>query len=483
MSWLRSSVMSVSVFGLLIGSAIPASAQQSGLVDDEPDAITGDLGLSNGTVQFCVDEGMSLEEIEADSGECLTRFWTAERVAEAAENAEHQDEVLSEADLSGGSAQHRDGLFSEGDELPDLTDEQLGDLCTPASDDDPAEEFGDWADEVDSDGIWPPGVTESYSSIQTGQLLSTRPSVEALCGRDADDPVERQTYACSAAAVVTDAGDSIVITAGHCLHEGGANGGTFHQDVMFYPGWNAVDYFRPAMGGMYAGEVASVMPEYVEYATLGDTSIGSGNDDISGVANFRDVGFLVVGNDNSSIRQQSLRDRIGGYGISFEGNGVVGSNIAALGYPRYVECSEQESPQTHACVDMDISERENVDINIDASYTRGGLMVGCEERVEEGPEPISRVNISIDSSAAIRDCGFRPGVSGGPWLSGYDIETDTGVVVGVNSGLPYGTPSGVVMSPIFDHSEDGSVEDLYLCTSRVVDNRDVECAGDWRAWG
>lgn len=458
MSWLRSSVMPVSVFGLLIGGAIPASAQQSGLVDDEPDAITGDLGLSNGTVQFCVDEGMSLEEIEADSGECLTRFWTAERVAEAAENAEHQDEVLSEADLSGGSAQHRDGLFSEDDDRPEVPQEVIDRICSPR--DQVADPLPGWAEEIlEFDGTWVPGISEEYESLATGRLVATRPTVDQICGRNSDDPGERVTYSCSASLVETDVGDHLIITAAHCLHEGSEQG-AFYQDVMFFPGWNGIDYFHGSVGGSYRGEVAGILPGHIEdrdYLATPDES-----------ASASDLGFLVVGEDEFS--GDTASDQIEAHSIEFSDDS--GFTHTTLGYPSYLECAADESPLTHICADMDVSERESLDPDFPdfaIDYRPGHLLLGCESSASLWME-----NPSANDMLIMNNCFFDAGASGGPWLVDFDSNLGTGVVRSVTATL---IGESLVGGPFL--SDDA--EDLYECMSEVVDNTMAECREDWVA--
>ncbi len=112
----------------------------------------------------------------------------------------------------------------------------------------------------------------------------------------------RSNYVCSAAAVAS-ANRRLVLTAGHCVHDG--KGGGYVTNFLFVPG--------------YDGTKAATDP-YGRYAaaSLHTTSAWAGSSDLAG-----DVGFATLTTVPSST--------VGAFGLTF-GRGV-GLTTTAYGYP------------------------------------------------------------------------------------------------------------------------------------------------------
>ena len=399
--------------GVLLAGGVAHADESPDL--GEAEVISHDPVLSSEAMAECDAADIDYESDSLSAESCVDAFWTDERIAQALSNSSNDSQVAS---------------FS------------------PMGDDDPAVcqsegtvELGDWADDVPSDGIWSPGVTESYDSEMVGVFLSTRPTVSALCG---DEDISY--YACTASSVKTPGGDSLVVTAGHCVHEG--RDGTWHQNLHFMPAWNGVDYMRGNIRGSYDIKTVGVLPGYIEHGAI------SGADDES---NYHDVAFGVPSRDTSSFLAPTLGESVGGYDIRFNDS----SNFEAvhLGYPHFLECVGSESPQTHDCTNIDVSSRDVLDTNHEATYVPGGLMLGCEGSTREhhlGGNPLNPKAILLP------DCSFVGGASGGPWLSHYDADSGGGVVRAVLSGAPSRMP-GTMLATYFG----SEVEDLYECMAEV----------------
>ena len=420
---MRVGVSLFAAVGVLLAGGVAHADESPDL--GEAEVISHDPVLSSEAMVECDAAGIDYESDSLSAESCVDAFWTDERIAQALFNSGNDSQVASSSPMG------NDGPA----------------VCQSEG----TVELGDWTDDVPSDGIWPPGVTESYDSRMVGILLSTRPTVDAICG---NGPFHY--YACTASAVKDSVGvNSLIVTAGHCVHEG--SDGTWHENVMFMPAWNGVDYMRGNLGGSYGVETVGVLPGYIEHKIIGGNSPES---------NYHDVAFGVPGKDTSHFQQLSLGERVGGYGISF--NDTSDFDAVLLGYPHFDECEGTETPQSHDCTDIDVDNREVVDVNHTVTYVPGGLMLGCE-----GLTQGDRLGnpLTGPKGLLVSDCGFVGGASGGPWLSDFDESTGYGTVRAVLSGT---TGGGVVMATYFGDE----VEDLYTCVTEISFGYD-ECRDEW----
>lgn len=230
----------------------------------------------------------------------------------------------------------------------------------------------------------------------------------------------------------------------------------------FIPAWNGVDYMRGNIRGSYDIKTVGVLPGYIEHGALLNPSFES---------NYHDVAFGVPSRDTSSFLAPTLGESVGGYDISFGDSSSF--DVVHLGYPHFLECEGSETPQTHDCTDIDVTNREVLDSNHVASYVPGGLMLGCEgttsgEHLDDNP--------FNPRAVLLPDCSFVGGASGGPWLSDFNRTTGDGVVRTVLSGQPSDAP-GTLLATYFGDEE----RDLYECMSSISFGYD-ECRDDWDIW-
>ena len=199
-------------------------------------------------------------------------------------------------------------------------------------------------------------------------------------------------YVCSGSAVES-ADASTVLTAGHCVDEGGDGGrpGARATDWIFVPGYASG---RAPFGSFVATHLATTSGWHL-----------SGDFDV-------DVGFADVGRNE---RGQTLAQAVGGQRIGFAR--PRGGRAIAIGYPA-------AAPFT--------GER--------LTYCAGSLL---QDTWWGSPDQGLR-------------CDMTGGSSGGPWVTGYDPETGTGTVVAVTSfgydGLPgylWGTYLGATARSLF----------------------------------
>lgn len=122
----------------------------------------------------------------------------------------------------------------------------------------------------------------------------------------------RTDYVCSGSSVAS-ANDSLVLTAGHCLHSGKGGSRGFATKFMFVPGYD---------GTASATSVREPFGRYV-YAKLFTTSQWANSGDFT-----YDVGFATVGTTTSG----QLEDAVGGYGLKV-GRTPYGTQTTSWGYP------------------------------------------------------------------------------------------------------------------------------------------------------
>ncbi|GAA4976334.1 peptidase [Kineococcus glutinatus] len=196
-------------------------------------------------------------------------------------------------------------------------------------------------------------------------------------------------YVCSGSSVES-GNRSTVVTAGHCLTEGGVDA----TDVAFVPGYSAGN-------APYGTWVATA---------LSTTSQWRDGDQATAAAMNYDVGFAVVAPRPDGAR---LADVVGAFPIAFDA--PAGQRLAVFGYPS------------------------------SAPYD-GQSLQHCRGRGFADTSPQS-TDLGVN-------CFMTGGSSGGPWLSGFDGSTGTVTSVvsfsyaGADSVL-YGPRFGAVVREVY----------------------------------
>ena len=146
------------------------------------------------------------------------------------------------------------------------------------------------------------GTTSGTSSTSTTQRATERGTFPTegkvfFTGSDGND------YVCSGTSVTSE-NESVVWTAGHCVH-GGA-GDTFHTNWIFVPGYDDGD----APYGVWTAEYLNTTGGWAYYSSFK-----------------YDFGAVVVSENDG----ETLNDAVGGEGIAF--NQKARQNWTSLGYP------------------------------------------------------------------------------------------------------------------------------------------------------
>lgn len=172
---------------------------------------------------------------------------------------------------------------------------------------------------------------------------------------------------CSASAINTSS-KRVLITAGHCVHDG--QGGTWLQNLVFVPGYNAFNADHDPVGRFQAYWLRT-FNEWINNSNLN-----------------RDVGFVTTysgGDWNTTVV-----NTIGGHGLVYNGGTEFDTSI--FGYP---------------------SNRDG-----------GNVMWACWGTATD--------NSILDNRSKIT-CNFGGGSSGGPWTWNYDNASGLGSVRSVMS--------------------------------------------------
>lgn len=202
------------------------------------------------------------------------------------------------------------------------------------------------------------------------------------------------SYVCSGSAV-TSAGRSLVLTAGHCVHDG--NGGDFATNWIFYPAWNGRP--DPALGAWTAASL---------FTTPLWANTENGFDD--------DAGFAVVGDGAGGHLEDVLAGRgVTVPGIRFDGPPAQLSSetYSAFGYPA-------------------------------AGKYKGNTLTYCSGTV--------RLDLDADDTMAMA-CNMTGGSSGGPWL--VDYAGGARVIESLNS-YGYSSLKSTMFGPIFGPPEEAA---------------------------
>ncbi|MPZ72148.1 MAG: trypsin-like serine protease [Nitriliruptorales bacterium] len=198
-------------------------------------------------------------------------------------------------------------------------------------------------------------------------------------------------YVCSGSAV-SSSSRSLVLTAGHCAHDGGATG-KYVTNWIFYPRYSKGP--DPALGAWTASRLVAT------------------NDWTSRTHAFEnDAAFAKVGNGTSTTLEAALAAQGGAApGISFT-RPSSGSKVHAFGYPA-------------------------------ARKYNGASLIYCSGSVTIGYD--GRDTQSIP-------CNMTGGSSGGPWFRGFSSGDAPGTLNSVNS-YGYKSVKDRMFGPIFDSQE------------------------------
>jgi len=191
---------------------------------------------------------------------------------------------------------------------------------------------------------------------------------------------------CSAATINTRS-KRVVITAGHCVHEG--RGGTWHSNLVFVPRYDgtAAD---PTPYGTFQARTLHTFKTWVQ---KGGTAQGW----------YRDVGMMTTFANEAG---QRVVPAVGGNGLKIDQ--YYRWPVKVFGYP--------------------------------SNRDYGEVMWGCQG--------MTRKSGVAARTSLISGCNFGTGSSGGPWVWHYSDRTRLGYVRGVTS---YGTPQNrSIGAPHFD---------------------------------
>lgn len=199
-------------------------------------------------------------------------------------------------------------------------------------------------------------------------------------------------YVCSGSAVASSS-ESVVLTAGHCLHEGGP-GGAYATDWVFYPRYKSAP--DPVLGAWTATKLVATQ-DWVTRANAFEN----------------DAAFARVTNGTATTLQDALAAEGGtAPGIQFT-RPATGSKVHAFGYPA--------------------AGKYNGSTLI---YCSGGVTIGYDGRDTQ----------SIP-------CDMTGGSSGGPWYQGFANSGTSGYLNSVNS-YGYQSIKNRMFGPILDTAQE-----------------------------
>ncbi|WP_199035385.1 trypsin-like serine peptidase [Glycomyces salinus] len=151
------------------------------------------------------------------------------------------------------------------------------------------------------------------------------------------------SYSCSASAV-SSGNQSVVLTAGHCLHAGNGSASSWSTNVIFIPGYNNGNRPRGTWNGIYATE--NVFSSWYSSGNLQ-----------------RDVGMYLVSPNSSG---QNLTQVTGGHGLS-TGQGY-GHELHVIGYPQN---HDNNQIQWHCWGDVSRAGLFNPQVRLDCDFNFG----------------------------------------------------------------------------------------------------------------
>lgn len=209
-------------------------------------------------------------------------------------------------------------------------------------------------------------------------------------------------YVCSGSTVTSPPGDSLVLTAGHCVHDGDDAPSSWATNWMFIPAYEDGGSFSSCENTTYGCWTAQQLTTTNAWYAGGEFA------DDTGFANMAPGGRTTTSTEN-------LVDVVGNQNIAFT-NPVLGATIFAFGYP--------------------VAKKYN-----------GRDLIYCAGTAVDG----------VLTGTAGLDCDMTGGSSGGPWYASFDVGTATGTAVSVNSH-GFRTIKDRMFGPVFDGDEQAAYE-------------------------
>ncbi|PRY18577.1 trypsin-like serine peptidase [Kineococcus rhizosphaerae] len=330
--------------------------------------ITGAVSASAVPVTATGSSGSSaslLSTADASAQQAALDYWTPERMAQATP----VDRVVPARARAGTASSTTSGTTpattSDATSAPSTHRSTLATGAAPAM----TRQTRSAADVVT-------GASVSRATTWTGTAVPTVGRLYFTQGRG--------KYECSASSVASPRGN-VVVTAGHCVTEGGLAS----TNVVFVPGLTPTS--EP--NGRFS------------VTKLFTTAQWKNGDQASAAALNYDVGFAVVATGTNG---KSLRDTVGAYDVEF--SDALGQ-VTVLGYPGQGPTADGNTLQF-------CSGLQFVDNGDDATTDHA------------------------------TQCDLAGGSSGGPWLRGFDAARRTGTVTSVVS-FSYDDGSGILYGPRF----------------------------------
>ncbi|MDP8975648.1 MAG: hypothetical protein M3N28_04645 [Actinomycetota bacterium] len=212
-------------------------------------------------------------------------------------------------------------------------------------------------------------------------------------------------YVCSGSTVASPAGDSVVLTAGHCVHDGDNEERSWATNWMFIPAYEDGGSFSSCADTTYGCWTAEILTTTTAWYKTGDFA------DDAGFAN-----MAPGGKQESSAL--NVVDEIGSQAITFD-HAVAAATIYAFGYPA-------------------------------AQKYNGRDLIYCAGSAVDG----------VIAGTAGLDCDMTGGSSGGPWYASFDETSATGTAVSVNSHI-FRSIKDRMFGPVFDSDEQAAYELAY----------------------
>lgn len=204
-------------------------------------------------------------------------------------------------------------------------------------------------------------------------------------------------YVCSGSAVTGPAGRSLVLTAGHCVHDGDGASTSWATNWMFVPAYEDGGGFTSCQDTTYGCWTASGL------TTTGPWHDSGAFDD--------DAGFAVMAAGGKDADDAlDLVTTVGAQNIAFT-DPVAGSVVYAFGYPA-------------------------------ARPYNGTDLIYCAGTAVDG----------VIAGTAGLGCDMTGGSSGGPWLAAFDTGSAAGTAVSVNSHK-FRSIKDMMYGPVFDSHE------------------------------
>lgn len=222
-------------------------------------------------------------------------------------------------------------------------------------------------------------------------------------------------YVCSGSTVgrMND-GPSLVLTAGHCLHNGDDKPTSWATNWMFIPAYEDGGSFTSCDATTYGCWTAADLVTPTTWYSQGDFS--------------DDAGFAVMDVGGQSGQSNKVTEVVGFQSITFT-EPIVDKDTYAFGYPA--------AKRYHGS---------------DLIYCAGVAVAGVQ-----------------DGTAGL-GCNMTSGSSGGPWYAPFSTGNEVGTAVSVNSHV-YRSIKDVMFGPVFDGDESAAYTEAHSDNSTFARSR------------